>query len=101
MAEWRTEDVRRRFMIQARNDHGWTHGDEASQAAAEKEGSAFDEWLAACEVEAKIESLREARRVITQYLASAEKWRYDRVCWAFAIMLGEIPEDTPCPEAGS
>lgn len=49
-------------------------------------------------VEVKKEALREARMVITQYLASAEQWRYDRVKWAFAIMLGEIPEDTPEPE---
>lgn len=41
--------------------------------------------------------LGEARHVITQYLCTAEKWRYDRVCWAFAIMLGEIPADTPEP----
>lgn len=41
--------------------------------------------------------LGHARHVITQYLSTAEKWRYDRVCWAFAIMLGEIPADTPEP----
>lgn len=41
--------------------------------------------------------LGHARHVITQHLATAEKWRYDRVCWAFAIMLGEIPADTPEP----
>jgi hypothetical protein len=41
--------------------------------------------------------IEHARRVITGYLATAEKWRYDRVVWAFAIMLGEIPEDTPEP----
>jgi len=46
---------------------------------------------------AKAEALREARRVISQYLATAEKWRYDRVLWAFAVMLGEIPEDAPEP----
>ena len=44
------------------------------------------------------DALGEARQVITQYLCTAEKWRYDRVCWAFAIMLGEIPEDTPMPK---
>lgn len=43
------------------------------------------------------DTLREARGVITQYLASAEDWRYNRVVWAFGIMLGEIPEDTPEP----
>lgn len=42
--------------------------------------------------------LRTARQVITQYLATAEKWRYDRVVWAFAVMLGEIPDDTPEPQ---
>lgn len=41
--------------------------------------------------------LGHARHVITQYLSTAEKWRYDRVCWAFAIILGEIPADTPAP----
>ncbi|PXY20339.1 hypothetical protein [Prauserella endophytica] len=46
---------------------------------------------------AKREAVREARKVISQYLVTAEKWRYDRVMWAFAIMLGEIPEDTPEP----
>jgi hypothetical protein len=45
----------------------------------------------------KIEVLTEARKVISQHLATAEQWRYDRVMWAFAIMLGEIPEDTPDP----
>lgn len=49
--------------------------------------------------QAKVEAVTEARKVISQYLATAEKWRYDRVMWAFAIMLGEIPEDTPCPGA--
>ncbi|OQO89910.1 hypothetical protein B1813_18900 [Saccharomonospora piscinae] len=48
-------------------------------------------------LEAKREAVREARRVISQYLVTAEKWRYDRVMWALAIMLGEIPEDTPEP----
>lgn len=48
---------------------------------------------------AKVEAITEARRVISQYLATAEKWRYDRVMWAFAITLGEIPEDAPCPDS--
>lgn len=48
---------------------------------------------------AKLEAVTEARKVISQYLATAEKWRYDRVMWAFAIMLGEIPEDSPCPDS--
>lgn len=46
---------------------------------------------------AKVEAVAEARKVISQYLATAEKWRYERVMWAFAIMLSEIPEDTPEP----
>lgn len=50
---------------------------------------------------AKREAISEARAVITQYLATAELWRYDRVCWAFAIMLGEIPEDSPEPPSPS
>ena len=50
--KWTTEDVRRGFMIQARNDHGWVHGDEASQAAAGKAGRAFDEWLAGVKAQA-------------------------------------------------
>lgn len=52
-------------------------------------------------LEARKEGVREARAVIGQYLATAEKWRYDRVMWAFAIMLGEIPEDTPDPRLGA
>lgn len=48
-------------------------------------------------LDAKREAVREARAVIGRYLATAEKWRYDRAMWAFAIMLGEIPEDTPEP----
>ena len=48
-------------------------------------------------LDAKKDAIRDARAVISQYLATAEKWRYDRVMWAFAIMLGEIPEDTPEP----
>ena len=47
------------------------------------------------------EALVFARQIISQYVATSEKWRYDRVMWAFAIMLGEIPEDTPEPEAPS
>jgi len=43
------------------------------------------------------DALTEAREVISQYVVTSEKWRYDRVMWAFAIMLGEIPEDTPMP----
>lgn len=49
------------------------------------------------ELDVKREALAEARKVISQYLATAEKWRYDRVMWAFAIMLGEIGEDSPEP----
>jgi len=49
------------------------------------------------DAEVAAKALRDARQVITQYLATAEKWRYDRVVWAFAVMLGEIPEDTPEP----
>jgi len=58
----------------------------------------FDETMAEHDLEIKLETLKDARKVISQYLATAEKWRYDRVMWAFAIMLNEIPEDTPCPE---
>lgn len=43
-------------------------------------------------------ALTHARQVVSQYLATAEKWRYDRVMWAFGVMLGEIPEDTPEPK---
>lgn len=50
-------------------------------------------------MEAKVEAVSEARKVISQYLVTAEKWRYDRVMWAFAVMLGEVPEDTPCPDS--
>lgn len=46
---------------------------------------------------AMLDALRDARGLITQHLSTAERWRYDRVCWAFAIMLGEIPEDSPEP----
>lgn len=53
--------------------------------------------LDATTLEAKRQMLRDARGVITQYLSTAAQWRYDRVCWAFAIMLGEIPEDSPEP----
>jgi len=45
------------------------------------------------------DSLTEARKVISQYVATAERWRYDRVMWAFAVMLSEIPEETPCPRS--
>ncbi len=48
-------------------------------------------------LQAKKDAVREARAVITQYLATSEKWRYDRVAWAFAVMLGEIPENSPEP----
>lgn len=41
------------------------------------------------------EVLQHARAVITQYVSTAEVWRYERVVRAFAIMLGEIPEDAP------
>lgn len=51
------------------------------------------------QAQAKTEALTEARKVISQYLATAESWRHARVMWAFAIMLGEIPEDTPEPES--
>ena len=43
--------------------------------------------------------LREARYHATWPVCTAEKWRYDRMLWTFGIMLGEIPEDTPAPEA--
>lgn len=46
-------------------------------------------------------ALLHARACVTQYVSTAEKWRYDRVVWAFAIMLGEIPEDSPCPRSPS
>lgn len=49
------------------------------------------------EVEVKREALTEARKVISQYLATAEQWRYNRVLWAFGIMLGEIDKGTPEP----
>lgn len=48
-------------------------------------------------LEAKREALREARAQATWPVATAEQWRYDRTLWIFAIMLGEIPEDTPAP----
>ncbi len=54
-------------------------------------------YVARREHDKAIEALRTARLVISQYLATAEQWRYNRVMWAFAIMLGEIPEDTPEP----
>lgn len=57
------------------------------------DGEEFDRWLLA----EKHSVLKDARSVISQYLATAETWRYNRVMWAFAIMLGEIPEDTPEP----
>ncbi|GAA1436383.1 hypothetical protein GCM10009616_36010 [Microlunatus lacustris] len=44
-----------------------------------------------------LDALRKARGVITQMLSTGEKWRYDRVCWAFAVMLCEVPEDAPPP----
>lgn len=47
------------------------------------------------------DALRHARACITQYVATAEPWRYNRVIWAFAIMLGEIPDDTPEPLSDS
>lgn len=50
-------------------------------------------------IAAKVEAVTEARKVISQYLATAESWRHARVMWAFAIMLGEIPEDAPCPDS--
>lgn len=59
--------------------------------------AAFDRWLAEERRKAKVEAVTDARKVISQYLATAEKWRYDRVMWAFAIMLSEIPEDTAEP----
>ena len=45
--------------------------------------------------------LREARYHATWPVATAEKWRYDRMLWTFGIMLGEIPADTPAPPAAS
>lgn len=64
-------------------------------------GETFDAWLAGVRERARWDAMREARGVISQYLSTAEKWRYDRVVWAFGIMTGEIPEDTPCPQAPS
>lgn len=61
------------------------------------------DWLKNVKEESRAEgidnALNHARQVISQYLATAEKWRYDRVLWAFAIMLGEIPEDSPEPRS--
>lgn len=45
----------------------------------------------------RLDTVYKVRAVILPFLSTAEKWRYDRVAWAFAIMLGEIPEDTPEP----
>lgn len=47
--------------------------------------------------QAKVDALVTARHLVSQHLVTGEKWRYDRVLWAFGIMLGEIPEDTPAP----
>lgn len=61
------------------------------------------EWLAKVKKksynEGTQDALNHARQVISGYVATAEKWRYDRVLWAFAIMLGEIPEDSPEPRS--
>lgn len=43
--------------------------------------------------------LREARYHATWPVATAEKWRYDRMLWVFDVMLGDIPADTPAPVA--
>lgn len=43
------------------------------------------------------DTIRAVRGVVTQYVCTAEQWRYDRMVWAFGLMLGEIPEDTPEP----
>jgi len=45
----------------------------------------------------RVDTVRRVRAIILPFLDTAEKWRYDRVAWAFAIMLGEIPADTPEP----
>jgi hypothetical protein len=45
----------------------------------------------------RVDTVRRVRAIILPFLDTAERWRYDRVAWAFAIMLGEIPEDTPEP----
>lgn len=41
--------------------------------------------------------LREAMYHATWPVATAEKWRYDRMLWVFGVMLGEIPADTHAP----
>ena len=43
------------------------------------------------------EVIRVCRYHASWPVATAETWRYDRILWAFGIMLGEIPEDTPAP----
>lgn len=45
------------------------------------------------------DTVRAVRSVVTQYVATAEQWRYDRMVWAFALMLEEIPQDTPEPRS--
>lgn len=78
-----TDDVRNAFM----------------RANGDSSEDLFDDWLATTRTEAAVESLYDARKIISQYLSTAEKWRYDKVLWAFSIMLGEISENTPEPEA--
>ena len=48
-------------------------------------------------LEAQRDALREARQQVSARLTTAEQWRHDQVMWVFAVMLGEIPEDTPEP----
>jgi len=59
---WRTEDVRNRFMIDARKESGpWIHGDVRGQQSAARAGRDFASWLAAHDVQVKAEALREFR----------------------------------------
>lgn len=41
--------------------------------------------------------LQEARYHATWPVATAEKWRYDRMLWVFGVMLGEVPADSLAP----